>query len=81
MNDKTVIMYLTNRKISMNRKLIKLYGDKSEYPDFPTRKILAQNDKMRRIRKVYLNGFVTFDDAVKSIANDSIDDSFYKKYE
>ena len=80
MDDKKVITYLTNRKITMNMELIKLYNDKAEYPDFPTKKLFAQNDQMRRIRKLFNNGFITFDDAVKSIANDSIDDSFYQKY-
>ena len=80
MDDKKVITYLTNRKITMNMELIKLYNDKAEYPDFPTKKLFAQNDQMRRIRKLFNNGFITFDDAVKSISNDSIDDSFYQKY-
>ena len=79
-DDKRAIIYLVNRKISMNMELIKLYNDKTEYPNFPTRKLFAQNDTMRRIRKLFLNGFITFDDAVKSIANDSIDDSFYQEY-
>lgn len=79
-DDKKVITYLTNRKIAMNMELIKLYSNKAEYPDFPTKKLFAQNDKMRRIRKLFFNGFITFDDAVKGIANDSIDDSFYEKY-
>ena len=79
-NDEKTIIYLVNRKIVMNMKLIKLYGDKAEYSDFPKEKLFAQNDKMRKIRKLFLNGFITFDDAVKSIANDSIDDSFYQKY-
>ena len=76
-DDKRVVIYLVNRKISMNMKLVKLYGDKA---DFPKAELFAQNDKMRRIRKLFLNGFITFDEAVKSIANDSIDDSFYQKY-
>lgn len=76
-DDKKVVMYLVNRKIAMNMGLIKLYSDKA---DFPKTKLFAQNDKMRRIRKLFFNGFITFDDAVKSIANDSIDDSFYQKY-
>ena len=80
MNDKKVITYLTNRKITMNMELIRLYNGKAEYPNFPTKKIFAQNDQMRRIRKLFLNGFITFDDAVKAIANDSIDDDFYQKY-
>lgn len=80
MDDKKVIIYLTNRKIAMNMELIRLYNGKSEYPNFPTKKLLAQNDIMRRVRKLFNNGFITFDDAVKSIANDSIDDSFYEKY-
>lgn len=79
-DDKKIITYLTSRKIAMNMELIKLYNNKAEYPDFPTKKIFAQNDKMRRIRKLFFNGFITFDDAVKGIANDSIDDSFYEKY-
>ena len=78
--DEKTIIYLVDRKITMNMKLVKLYGDKTEYSDFPKEKLFAQNDKMRRIRKLFLNGFITFDDAVKSIANDSIDDSFYQKY-
>ena len=76
-DDKKIVMYLVNRKIAMNMELVKLYSDKA---DFPKEKIFAQNDKMRRIRKLFFNGFITFDDAVKSIANDSIDDSFYQKY-
>ena len=80
MDDKKVITYLTNRKITMNMELIRLYNDKAKYPNFPTKKLFAQNDTMRRIRKLFNNGFITFDDAVKSIANDSIDDSFYQKY-
>ena len=80
MDDKKVIRYLVNRKVVANMELIRLYNDKAEYPDFPTRKLLAQNDKMRRIRKLFDNGFITFDDAVKGIANDSIDDDFYQKY-
>ena len=79
-DDKKVVMYLVNRKIAMNMELVKLYSDKAEYPNFPTRKLFAQNDTMRRIRKLFFNGFITFDDAVKSIANDSIDDDFYQKY-
>ena len=80
MDDKKVIRYLVNRKITMNMELIRLYNGKAEYPDFPTKKLFAQNDKMRRIRKLFDNGFITFDDAVKGIANDSIDDVFYQKY-
>ena len=80
MDDKKVIRYLVNRKVTMNMELIRLYNGKAEYPDFPTRKLFAQNDKMRRIRKLFDNGFITFDDAVKAIANDSIDDDFYQKY-
>ena len=76
-NDEKTIIYLVNRKIAINMKLVKLYGDKA---DFPKAKLFAQNDKMRRIRKLFFNGFITFDEAVKSIANDSIDDSFYQKY-
>ena len=76
-DDKKVVIYLVNRKISMNMELVKIYGDKA---DFPKAKLFAQNDKMRRIRKLFFNGFITFDEAVKSIANDSIDDSFYEKY-
>ena len=79
-NDEKTIIYLINRKIAMNMKLVKLYGDKAEYSDFPKEKLFAQNDKMRRIRKLFFNGFITFDDAVKAIANDSIDDVFYQKY-
>lgn len=82
-NDEKTIIYLVNRKITMNMKLIKLYGDKlygdkAEYSDFPKEKLFAQNDKMRRIRQLFVRGFITFDDAVKAIANDSIDDDFYK---
>jgi hypothetical protein len=80
MDDKKVITYLVNRKIAMNMELIRLYNGKAEYPNFPTKKLLAQNDTMRRVRKLFVNGFITFDDAVKSIANDSIDDGFYEKY-
>ena len=76
-NDEKTIIYLVNRKITTNMELVKLYGDKA---DFPKAKLFAQNDKMRRIRKLFFNGFITFDEAVKSIANDSIDDSFYQKY-
>ena len=76
-NDEKIIIYLINRKIAANMELVKLYGDKA---DFSKAKLFAQNDKMRRIRKLFLNGFITFDEAVKSIANDSIDDSFYQKY-
>lgn len=76
-NDEKTIIYLVNRKVAANMKLVKLYGDKA---DFPKAKLFAQNDKMRHIRKLFLNGFITFDEAVKSIANDSIDDSFYQKY-
>lgn len=79
-DDKKVISYLVNRKISTNMELIKLYSNKSEFPDFPTKKIFAQNDMMRRIKKLFSNGFITFDEAVKYIANNSIDDSFYEKY-
>ena len=80
MDDKKVIRYLVNRKVVANMELIRLYNGKTEYPDFPTKKLFAQNDKMRRIRKLFDNGFITFDDAVKAIANDSIDDDFYQKY-
>ena len=80
MDDKKVIRYLVNRKVVANMELIRLYNGKSEYPDFPTKKLLAQNDKMRWIRKLFDKGFITFDDAVKGIANDSIDDDFYQKY-
>ena len=80
MDDKKVVTYLVNRKISMNMELIRLYDGKAEYPNFPTRKLFAQNDTMRRVRKLFDNGFITFDDAVKGIANDSIDDVFYQKY-
>ena len=76
-DDKKVVIYLVNRKISMNMELVKIYGDKA---DFPKAKLFAQNGKMRRIRKLFDNGFIPFDKAVKSIANDSIDDSFYQKY-
>lgn len=76
-DDKKVVIYLVNRKIAMNMELVKLYGDKA---DFPKAKLFAQNDKMRRIRKLFSNGFITFDDAIKAIANDSIDDDFYQKY-
>ena len=79
-DDKKVVMYLANRKIAMNMKLVKLYGDKAEYSDFPKEKLFAQNDKMRRIRKLFFNGFITFDETIKAIANDSIDDDFYQKY-
>ena len=75
--DEKTIIYLVNRKIAMNMELVKLYSDKA---DFPKAKLFAQNDKMRRIRKLFFNGFITFDDAVKAIANDSIDDDFYQKY-
>ena len=76
-NDEKIIIYLINRKIAANMKLVKLYGDKA---DFPKDKLFAQNDKMRCVRKLFLNGFITFDDAVKCIANDSIDDDSYQKY-
>lgn len=79
-NDEKTIIYLVNRKIAMNMKLVKLYGDKAEYSDFPKEKLFAQNDKMRRIRQLFIKGFITFDDALKAIANDSIDDMFYQKY-
>ena len=79
-NDEKTIIYLVNRKIAMNMKLLKLYGDKAEYSDFPKEKLFAQNDKMRRIRKLFCNGFITFDETIKAIANDSIDDDFYQKY-
>ena len=79
-NDEKTIIYLVNRKIAMNMKLIKLYGDKAEYSDFPKEKLFAQYDKMRRIRQLFIKGFITFDDAVKAIANDSIDNDFYQKY-
>lgn len=71
MDDKKVIRYLVNRKVVANMELIRLYNGKTEYPDFPTKKLFAQNDKMRRIRKLFDNGFITFDEAVKAIANDS----------
>ena len=80
-NDEKTIIYLVNRKIAMNMKLVKLYGDKAEYSDFSKEKLFAQNDKMRRIRQLFLNGFITFDDAVKAIANDSIGDDFYQFYQ
>ena len=73
-NDEKTVIYLTNRKITANMKLIKLYGDKA---DFPKEKLSVQNNKMRHIRQLFMSGFITFDDAVKSIANDSIDDVFY----
>ena len=76
-DDKKVVIYLVNRKISTNMKLVKLYGDKA---DFPKTKLFAQNDKMRHIRQLFVNGFITFDESLKAIANDSIDDSFYQKY-
>ena len=76
-DDKKVVMYLVNRKIAMNMELVKLYCDKA---DFPKTKLFAQNDKMRRIRKLFFYGLITFDDDIKAIANDSIDDSFYQKY-
>ena len=79
-DDKKIVMYLVNRKIAMNMELVKLYSDKAEYSDFPKEKLFAQNDKMRRIRQLFVRGFITFDDAVKAIANDSIDDVFYQKY-
>ena len=79
--DEKTIIYLVDRKIAMNMKLVKLYGDKAEYSDFPKEKLFAQNDKMRRIRKLFFNGFITFDDAVKAIANDSIGDNFYQFYQ
>ena len=79
-NDEKTIIYLVNRKIAMNMKLLKLYGDKAEYSDFPKEKLFAQNDKMRRIGQLFVRGFITFDDAIKAIANDSIDDVFYQKY-
>ena len=79
MDDKKVVTYLVNRKITMNMELVRLYNGKAEYPDFPTRKLFAQNDKMRRIRKLFFNGFITFDDAVKAIANDSIDDDLSRR--
>ena len=76
-DDKKVVMYLVNRKIAMNMELVKLYSDKA---DFPKTKLFAQNDKMRRIRKLFFNGFITFDETINAIANDSIDDDFYQKY-
>ena len=76
-NDEKIIIYLINRKIAANMKLVKLYGDKT---DFPKAKLFAQNDKMRHIRQLFVNGFITFDDSLKAIANDSIDDVFYQKY-
>ena len=79
--DEKTIIYLVDRKIAMNMKLVKLYGDKAEYSDFSKEKLFAQNDKMRRIRQLFLNGFITFDDAVKAIANDSIGDDFYQFYQ
>ena len=78
--DEKTIIYLVDRKIAMNMKLVKLYGDKAEYSDFSKEKLFAQNDKMRRIRQLFLNGFITFDETIKAIANDSIDDDFYQKY-
>ena len=79
-DDKKVVMYLVNRKIAMNMELVKLYSDKAEYPNFPTKKVFAQNDQMRRIRKLFLNGFITFDETIKAISNDSIDDVFYQLF-
>ena len=76
-NDEKTIIYLVNRKIAANMKLVKLYGDKT---DFPKAKLFAQNDKMRHIRQLFVNGFITFDESLKAIANDSIDDVFYQKY-
>ena len=76
-DDKKVVMYLVNRKIAMNMELVKLYSDKA---DFPKAKLFAQNDKMRRLRQLVVRGFITFDDAIKAIVNDSIDDDFYQKY-
>ena len=77
MDDKKVIMYLVNRKITRNMELIRLYNKyKAEYaecPD-PTKKLFAQNDKIRRIRKLFDDGFITFDRAVKAIANEDFDD-------
>lgn len=75
-----VISFLVNRKISVNMTLINMYSDKSKYPKFPTNKLFAQNDMMRRIKKLYHNGVITFDEAVKAIANDSTDDSYYDKF-
>ena len=66
-NDEKTIIYLTNRKIASNMELVKLYGDKA---DFPKERLFAQNDKMRHIRKLFLGGFITFDEAVKLIASD-----------
>ena len=80
-NDEKTIIYLVDRKIAMNMKLVKLYGDKAEYSDFSKEKLFAQNDKMRRISQLFTRGFITFDDAVKAIANDSIGDSFYQFYQ
>ena len=79
--DEKTIIYLVDRKIAMNMKLIKLYGDKAEYSDFSKEKLFAQNDKMRRIGQLFVKGFITFDDAVKAIANDSIGDNFYQFYQ
>ena len=76
-NDEKTIIYLVNRKIAANMKLVKLYGDKT---DFPKAKLFAQNDKMRHIRQLFVNGFITFDESLKAIANDSIDDVFYQEY-
>ena len=75
--DERTIIYLVNRKIGENMKLVKLYGDKT---DFPKAKLFAQNDKMRHIRQLFVNGFITFDESLKAIANDSIDDVFYQEY-
>lgn len=75
-----VISYLVNRKISRNMTLINMYGDKSQYPKFPTNKLFAQNDLMRRTKKLYYNGIITFDEAVKHIANNSIDGSYYDEF-
>ena len=79
--DEKTIIYLVDRKIAMNMKLVKLYGDKAEYSDFSKEKLFAQNDKMRQIRQLFVKGFITFDDAIKAIANDSIGDNFYQFYQ
>ena len=77
MNDKKVIMYLVDSKITRNMELIRLYNKhKAEYaecPD-PTKKLNDNSLKMRRVRELFDDGFITFDSAVKAIANDSLND-------
>ena len=65
--DERVIIYLVNRKIAANMKMVKIYSDKA---DFPKTKLLAQNNRMRQVRQLFVGGFITFDEAVKSIANE-----------